>query len=54
MSTHAPGRDTPDSDATDECYAALRIADDAVVIYDQSNHRAWVQSDCSVSVEDVD
>lgn len=54
MSTNASDADAPEGDRTDECYAALRMADDAVVIYDQSNHRAWVQSSLTVALEDVD
>jgi hypothetical protein len=54
MSTNAPDADAPDWDGTDERYAALRLADDAVVIYDQSNHRAWVQSSETVALEDAD
>lgn len=54
MSTHAHDADAPHSDETDERYAALRMTDDAVVIYDQSNHRAWVQSTVAVAREDAD
>ena len=36
---------------TDERYASLHVEDAAMVVYDVSNHRAWVQSDLAMSLD---
>jgi hypothetical protein len=53
MSTHAPDAGAEDRDTTDDSYAALQVAADAMVIYDRENHRAWVQSDLAVGIEEM-
>lgn len=32
-------------------YAALKLTDGIIVIYDQENHRAWIQSDTTMALE---
>lgn len=40
---------TPDVDAgTDDRYAALRIGDEDLVIYDREESGAWLQSDLTL------
>lgn len=34
-------------------YAAFQLEDEGVVIYDEQNHRAWIQSDAAVSVDAI-
>lgn len=34
-------------------YAALTLTDGIVVIYDQENHRAWIQSDTTLEIDDT-
>lgn len=43
--------DTTTVDETIDC-ASLELATGAVVIYHPDNHRAWLQSDASVTVQD--
>jgi hypothetical protein len=51
MSTHPRDTDAEDREGTDDSYAALQVADDAMVIYDRENHRSWVQSDLAVGLD---
>ena len=39
--------------STDERYASLHVEDAAMVVYDVSNHRAWVQSDLAISLDSM-
>jgi hypothetical protein len=34
-------------------YAELTIGDDEFVIYDRQNHRAWIQSTVTMTVDDL-
>jgi hypothetical protein len=52
MSTHPSDSPTPPRDRTDDRFAALQIADDALVIYDTSNQEAWLQSDRTVALDE--
>lgn len=54
MSTDASDAGPTEQRATDDRYAALRVADAATVIYDVSNHRAWIQSDRATSLEGME
>jgi hypothetical protein len=40
-------------DWTDDRYAELAVQDDALLIYDQKNHRAWIRSDGAVSISSM-
>lgn len=35
-----------------ERYAGLRIGEEEFVVYDRENHRAWLQSDVAVNVDE--
>ncbi len=37
----------------DDRYAELLVQDDAVLIYDQRNHTAWIRSDGAVSLSSM-
>lgn len=43
-----PTTDPPDPP---DRYAALTLTDGIVVIYDQENHRAWIQSDTTLEID---
>lgn len=51
MSTHAPDNDGTVDDS-ERRFAELTLGDDELVIYDRENHRAWLQSDVAVQVEE--
>ncbi|WP_435154213.1 DUF7331 family protein [Haladaptatus sp. DFWS20] len=37
----------------DDRYAGLEVQDDAVLIYDQKNHTAWIRSDGAVALSSM-
>lgn len=37
----------------DDRYAELTVQDNALLIYDQKNHRAWIRSDGAVSISSM-
>lgn len=39
--------------AVPRTYAAFRTGTDELVIYDISNHRAWIQSDTAVAIVEM-
>ncbi|WP_435320499.1 DUF7331 family protein [Haloarchaeobius sp. TZWSO28] len=39
--------------ATIPPYAALLLTQGEVIIYDTTNHKAWIQSTCAVGLEDA-
>lgn len=51
MSTNASDAGPAGERPSSERFAALHVADAAMVIYDLSNHHAWVQSDLAVSLD---
>lgn len=56
MTSHAytdPDDATPASPARRREYAAFTTGADETVIYDCSNHRAWIQSDAAVTTDDM-
>ncbi|GKZ12421.1 hypothetical protein HAL_03020 [Haladaptatus sp. T7] len=50
MTTSTHEADDPRRDRDDDRYAELEVQDDAVLIYDQKNHTAWICSNGAVSL----
>lgn len=56
MTSHAhtdPDDATTDSPELRREYAAFTTGGDETVIYDCSNHRAWIQSDAVMATDDM-
>ncbi|MFC6835493.1 DUF7331 family protein [Halomarina ordinaria] len=50
MSTRTHDETNPVPDTTDPNCVALPLDDGQVILYDPSNHRAWIQSDTAVEL----
>ncbi|WP_458188380.1 DUF7331 family protein [Haladaptatus sp. NG-WS-4] len=53
MTPNTNEADDPRHGGDDERYAELEVQDDAVLIYDQKNHCAWIRSDGPVSLSSM-
>jgi hypothetical protein len=49
----APNRDDASESAQVSRWASLELADGDLVIYEPADHRAWIQSDAAVTLDEV-